>query len=364
MAKKRAAAVAAGVASAVQRPRAGGPQDACHERYVAGENLCYVRPRNGRREKTMAEELACSLRQKPRYISPKFFYDKRGSRIFEEICGLDEYYPTRTENAILSQMGGDLRGLLDGEFRLVELGSGSSLKTCHILDVLYASQSEVEYVPIDISEFLEDSAQELARRYPDLRITGVVDTYENGLRLARGRGDGPAGVRNLIAFFGSSFGNFAPDEGARFLRTVRDSMGDRDLFLMGLDLVKDPGVLLRAYDDARGVTARFNLNVLARINRDLGADFDLDAFSHHPVYNARERRVEMHIRSLRDQRVSIPGADMSLDLACGELLHTENSYKFSVPGIHAMAAGSGFEVVRLWQDPGKAFAVVLFRRRQ
>ncbi len=340
-----------------------GP-DSGHRVHVAGENLCFMRPENGHREKTMAEDLSYSLRQTPKSINPRFFYDSRGSRLFEEICGLDEYYQTRTEASILSQMAEDLGGILDGEFRLVELGSGSSLKTRHILDILHASQSEVEYVPIDISPFLEDSASELVGQYPRLRITGIVDTYENGLRYLRGRQRGvPGETRNLIAFFGSSFGNFEPDEGEAFLGNVRDSMGRRDLFLMGLDLVKDPAVILRAYDDSRGVTARFNLNVLARINRDLGADFDLDAFAHHPVYDKQKRRIEMHIRSLRDQHVSIPGAGgMSLTLARGELVHTESSHKFSVSDIRGMASKTGFEVAGLWQDPQRMFAVVLFGR--
>lgn len=329
-----------------------------HERRVVNGRLCYLVPRRGHRERGMAEEISRSLRSRPRSIHPKFFYDRRGSELFEQICGLPEYYPARTETGILSRIKGELSGLLGGDFRLVELGSGSSVKTRHVLDVLHGSQPAVEYIPIDISESLVDSSRGLLGRYPGLSIVGIIDTYENGLDLVRGLG----GPRNLVAFFGSSFGNFPPGEGARFLRSVRDSMGGGDLFLMGLDLVKERGVLEAAYDDAQGVTARFNLNVLERINRDLGADFDLGGFSHHSVYNEAEQRVEMYVRSLRDQRVTIPGANLSLALEEGELVHTENSHKFSIPQIGSLMGGAGFEILRLWQDPGAKFAVLLLAR--
>ncbi len=303
----------------------------------------------------MADELYHSLRQRSRYIPPKFFYDRRGSELFEQICDLPEYYLSRAETEILSRIKFELPGLLDGNFRLVELGSGSSVKTCHVLDALEQSQSSLEYVPIDISEFLEDSAHDLLKKYPGIDIVGIMDTYENGLGFIRKNGTS----KNLIAFFGSSFGNFARGEGARFLRTVYDSMNGGDLFMMGLDLVKERDVLECAYDDKQGVTARFNLNVLERINRDLDANFDLDGFSHHSMYNEEGMRIEMYIRSLRDQTVMIPKAGLSLRLAKGELIHTENSHKFSIPQIGSLMADSGFKILRLWQDSGKRFAMLL-----
>ena len=339
--------------------RHGEAGPAYETRTAPGGGLRCLRPRNGRREAGMAQELSRTLRERPRSIPPKFFYDRRGSELFERICGLPEYYLTRAEIEILSgaAMKRELAGFLDGHRRLVELGSGASVKTRHILDVMGAggSRPAVQYVPIDISEFLEESAAALLSQYPGLEITGIVDAYEGGLRYL---GDG-GGTKSLIAFLGSSFGNFSPAEGAEFLETVRGSMSTGDLFLMGLDLVKDAGVLEEAYDDPQGVTARFNLNVLERINRDLGADFDPGGFAHHSVYNGDERRVEMYLRSLRRQEVSIPGAGLSLTIERGEMIHTENSQKFSVPGIREMMGGAGFEILRIWQDPGGRFASVL-----
>jgi len=335
-------------------------RQSCHEKHVVSDRLCYFRPKDGHKERSMAEELSRSLRQSPRSISPKFFYDRRGSELFEQICGLPEYYLTRAEIEILSRVKHELPGFLDGSFRLVELGSGSSVKTRHILDALEKSQPSLEYVPIDISEFLEESASDLLKKYPELDIVGIIDTYENGLRLVKNH----AGSKNLIAFFGSSFGNFSFREGAQLLKTIRGSMGEGDLFLIGLDLVKERDVLEGAYDDEQGITAQFNLNVLERINSDLGANFELDNFSHHSVYNEEERRVEMYLRSLKEQSVSIPKANLSLDLGRNELIHTENSHKFSIPQIDSMMTGSGFEILRLWQDSGRRFAMLLLAKNQ
>ncbi len=325
---------------------------------MVSDRLCYLRPNDGHREQSMADELSHSLRQNPKFIPPKFFYDRRGSELFEKICDLPEYYLTRTEIGILSRVRHELAEFLDGDFRLVELGSGSSVKTRYILDALERSQASLAYVPIDISEFLEAGASDLLERYPTLDITGIIDTYEGGLGFIRDHDDS----QNLIAFFGSSFGNFPFREGRQFLRTVCDSMGDGDLFLIGLDLVKERGVLESAYNDAQGITAQFNLNVLERINRDLDANFDLDGFSHHSVYNEGKQRIEMHLRSLREQSVTIPGANLSLRLGRGELIHTENSHKFSIPQIDSLMTQTGFEIIRLWQDSGRRFAVLLLAK--
>ncbi len=329
-----------------------------HQRHVVSDRLCYFRPKDGHREQSMAAELSHSLRQDPKFISPKFFYDRHGSELFEQICGLPEYYLTRAEIEILSHVEHELPGFLDGDFRLVELGSGSSVKTRHVLDALERSQTSLEYVPVDISEFLEASTSDLLRKYPTLEIIGIIDTYERGLGFIRDYDDS----QNLIAFFGSSFGNFPPGEGRQFLEAIHDSMGAGDLFLIGLDMTKGRGVLESAYDDAQGITAQFNLNVLGRINRDLGADFDLGGFSHHSVYNAGERRVEMYLKSLREQSVTIPKAGLSLDFYRGELIHTENSYKFSIPQIDSMMTGAGFEILKLWQDSARRFAMLLLAK--
>lgn len=333
-----------------------------HAKHVVSDRLCYFKPKTEHREKSFAEELSRSLRQNPKSISPKFLYDKKGSRLFEEICGLPEYYLTRTEIRILSRVKRELRVFLNGRFRLVELGSGASIKTRHVLDVLQKSQSSVEYVPIDISDSMAEGAADLIGRYPDLNVVGIVDTYERGLEFVKNHGD--SNNNNLIAFFGSSFGNFPFKEGELFLRTVRDCMGDDDLFLVGLDLVKEKSVLEDAYDDARGVTAQFNLNVLDRINCELGANFDPGSFSHHCVYNEGEQRVEMYLRSLKNQSVAIPKANLSLSFGKGELVHTESSHKYTVPKIGSLMGKTGLRILRLWQDPGKKFAVVLASKNQ
>jgi len=329
-----------------------------HEKHVVNDQLCYFKPKDGHKERSMAEELSHSLRQSPRFIPPKFFYDRRGSELFEKICGLPEYYLTRAEIEILSSVKHELPGFLDGSFRLVELGSGSSVKTRHILDALGKSQPSLEYVPIDISESLEESASDLLKKYPGLDIVGIIDTYENGLRFIKNHDDS----KNLIAFFGSSFGNLSFKEGAQFLKTIRDSMRGDDLFLIGLDLVKEREVLEGAYDDEQGITAQFNLNVLERINNDLDANFELENFSHHSVYNEEQQRIEMYLRSLKEQSVRIPKADLWLDFDKNELIHTENSHKFSIPQIDSLMTGSGFEILRLWQDSEKRFATLLLAK--
>lgn len=329
-----------------------------HVKCIVSDSFSYYRPTSGLRADDMAEAVRRGMAKRPRSIPPRFFYDLRGSELFEEICRLPEYYQTRTEAGILSVIRYELARFLHGSFRLVELGSGSSTKTRHVLDALTEFGPGIEYVPIDISDFLEDGAGSLAADYPGLVVTGVVDTYERGLDLVRDMG----GPRNLIAFFGSSLGNMSPDESASFLGMVRNSMRPGDLFLVGLDMVKDAGVLEAAYNDSGGVTARFNLNLLTRMNRDLGANFDLRHFAHHSVYNRDEQRIEMHIRSSRDQTVDIPGAGVRVFLKEGDLIHTENSHKYTIQQIRLMADRSGFKIERLWRDAGGKFSLTLMSR--
>lgn len=325
-----------------------------HVKHVVSDRLCYFKGHEEHKAKGFADEISHSLRQTPKFISPKFFYDQKGSELFEKICGLSEYYLTRTEIEILIRIKPELGQFLDGRYRLVELGSGSSTKTRHILDAMLQSQQGIEYMPIDISDLLEQSTLDLIRDYPDLRITGVIDTYENGLALAKS-----AGCRNLVVFFGSSFGNLSFERGLDFLGTVHRCMGPDDLFLMGLDLVKDRTVLERAYDDSRGITAQFNLNVLQRINDELGGNFNLDDFAHYCTYDDKKQRIEMHLRSLKNQSVSIPKAGMSVSFKKGELIHTESSHKYTIPKINTLMQMAGFRMLCTWQDPDKKFALVL-----
>lgn len=331
-------------------------QAVTHLKSIEGRRLCCLRPASGAPASGFAESVSRTLASRPRSVHPRFFYGEKGSALFEQICALPEYYVTRTEKSILETVRSQLGRHLDGSFRFVELGSGSDAKARYVLDVLHESQDEVEYVPIDVSESAVGAAAALVRDYPRLRATVVLDTYERGLRAA---GSG----RDLVAFFGSSLGNMGNAEAAGFLSSVSRGLGD-GMLLMGVDLDKDRGILEPAYNDSRGVTARFNMSVLERMNEELGADFDLGSFEHVALYNAGESRIEMYLRSRRRQRVRVPAAGIDAELEEGELIHTENSHKYSPEKIESLASGAGLELVRVWQDPESMFAVVLARKQK
>ena len=340
--------------------------------FEVDSRLRYFKPNSTRVAMTFAEEVSDSLgRQRgSRFISPKFFYDDAGSDLFEQICTVPEYYLTRTEIDLLHEAGGELEDVLakalrcagvadhhGKSVRLVELGSGSSLKTRIILDALVRMQDGTEYIPIDISDILAQSSEQLLSDYSSLRITGIIDTYEGGLEFLREYDDNAG--RSLIIFLGSSYGNLSPADGMTFLRNVRSAMRPGDCFLIGLDMVKDAAILESAYDDSEGITSKFNLNVLLRINSDLGADFDTDNFAHRAHYNSKMHRVEMYLESLRDQTVSIPASDIKIELGRGELIHTENSHKYTPGQIDMMLAESGFVRVKSWSDHSDYFTLIL-----
>lgn len=285
----------------------------------------------------------------------KFFYDEAGSALFDAICQTPEYYPTRTELGILASAAGDITDLAGRGGVLVEYGSGSSRKTRLLLDAL----SPAIYMPIDISrEHMLAACRELAADYAALHLMAVCADYTRPLRLpAVARG----GQRRLAFFPGSSIGNFAPLEALRFLKNVAQQLAADDGFLIGVDLKKDPAILNAAYNDAAGVTAAFNLNLLARCNRELGADFDLAAFAHRAFYNEAAGRIEMHLESTREQRVQVAGRDFVF--MPGETIHTENSYKYQPDEIRHLAVQGGFEPQRTWTDAGELFAVLYLRRR-
>ena len=228
-----------------------------YKQYIIDSQLRYFKPHATKIEKSFAEEISYSLFQKSKFINPKFFYDKKGSDLFESICLLPEYYPTRTEISILKKLKHDLLPYLDENIHLVELGSGASVKTRLILDIFTKLQPKTEYFPIDISEILTESSEQLLKDYDTLHITGIIDTYEGALEFLKNYDD----KKNLILFLGSSFGNFTPDVGKLFLEKIFSTMKLGDLFLIGLDLVKDKNILESAYDDSQGTTAKFNLNV-------------------------------------------------------------------------------------------------------
>jgi dimethylhistidine N-methyltransferase len=330
-----------------------------YKKYVIDNNLQYFKPHSTKVEKTFADEISFSLNRDSKYIDPKFFYDKKGSDLFEKICTIPEYYPTRTEVEILKNLKVDLSKYLDDDFRLVELGSGSSVKTRLILDTFSQIQSKIEYFPIDISEILTESSEFLLRDYQDLHITGIIDTYEGGLEFIEQYDD----RKNLIIFLGSSFGNFTPKSGKTFLEKINAIMKKEDLFLIGLDLVKNKKILEDAYDDSQGVTAKFNLNVLSRINDELDADFILNNFEHVARYNEEAQRVEMYLKSLVNQSVIIAKANLSFKLKQDELIHTEYSHKYQIPQINELMDKTGFKIKQIWLDSNKHYAVILVSKK-
>lgn len=289
----------------------------------------------------------------PRTLPPKWFYDKRGSDLFEEITRLPEYYPTRAEQEILTRRAPEIAAITRAS-TLIELGSGSSRKTRLLLDALTAGGSLVRYAPLDVSgSALEEAGEAICRDYPGLTVTATVADFEGGLPLS----DEP-GPR-LLAFLGSTIGNFDTDQRRAFYRTLSLALSSDDVLLLGADLVKDPDVLVRAYDDAQGVTADFNKNVLYVLNRELGADFDPEGFDHVALWNADEERIEMRLRSRHAQTVKIPDLDLNLDLAAGEDLRTELSCKFRRESLTAELHEGGFTVRQWWTDPDRRFALLL-----
>jgi len=329
-----------------------------YTKHVISECLRYFVPSRIKTQKTFAQELSYSFSQKQKTINPKFFYDEKGSYLFKKICTLPEYYISRTEVALLRQLEEKLPNYLNGDFRLVELGSGSSTKTRILIDILEKSQKHIEYFPIDISNFIRESCKELQNDYKNLCITGIIDDYEPALELVKNYDD----KNNLIVFLGSSFGNYNPNTGLGLLQKINSLMKSGDLFLLGLDLTKDETVLEKAYNDSQGITAQFNLNILSRINSELDANFDINKFVHHAVYNKNQNRIEMYLRSLEKQIVNIPKADLVLEIKKDELIHTENSFKFTISQIKEMSALSNFQIQDIWCDEKRYFGLVLLSK--
>ncbi len=297
---------------------------------------------------SLRDEVFQGMARRPRAIPPKFFYDSRGSALFEAICRTPEYYPTRTEIALLRAHAGEIATLIGTDCLLVELGSGSSEKVRLLLEALRPGV----YMPIDISkDHLLASAHGLAADYPWLDVHAACVDYSAAWRLPYC----PQHLKKVAFFPGSSIGNFEPDEAVAFLRRLAAVVGREGGVLIGVDLKKDIAVLNAAYNDAQGVTAAFNLNLLARINRELGADFDLEGFAHLAFYNETRGRIEMHLVSRRSQNVHIGGARFVFGE--GERLHTECSYKYRVEELHALAHRAGLSPVEVWIDPDALFSL-------
>jgi dimethylhistidine N-methyltransferase len=290
------------------------------------------------------------LRRPHKRLPCKYFYDDAGSRLFDRICELPEYYPTRTELALLRDHAPAMAERLGAGCLVVEYGSGSGNKTRLLLDAL---ERPAAYLPVDIArEHLLRSAQALATEYPGLAVRPVCADFARPFALPPGL---PAAARRVVYFPGSTIGNFSPRVARRLLRGMARLVGPGGAVLIGVDLIKDPRVLERAYDDAAGVTAAFNKNLLARINRELGGDFRPERFDHHALYNPTYGRIEMHLISRRRQTVRIAGE--RIHFAEGEAIRTECSYKYTVRGFQALAARAGLLARQVWTDPGRRFSV-------
>jgi dimethylhistidine N-methyltransferase len=292
--------------------------------------------------------MLAGLAARPRAISPKFFYDAAGSALFDQICTLPEYYPTRTEIGILDRHAGEIAACVGEGAEIVEFGAGSVLKIRRLLDAL---ERPARFLPIDISgEHLHAAADALRADYPTLAIEPVVADFTKPLALPKPLGGG----RRFGFFPGSSIGNFTPEEAVRFLRQAAVLLRGGGM-LIGVDLVKDPQRLHAAYNDAAGVTAAFNRNLLARANRELGADFDPGAFAHYAFFNPQASRIEMHLISSRRQCVTVAG--QCFDFEEGEHIHTENSYKFTVDAFRRLATLAGFKPGPVWCDEARWFSL-------
>ena len=305
----------------------------------------------------LAEDAREGLLERPRSLPPKYFYDERGAELFNRICETPEYYLTRTEDALLRQCGGEIIALARPDC-LIEFGSGSSRKTANLFDACERQGRACVYSPFDICEpALLDAAGELQSRYPWLEVRPLLGDYHAGLEHLPDF----AGVK-LFLFLGSTIGNFTPAEARAFICGIRQCMAPGDFLLLGADRVKDPAVLHAAYNDAQGITALFNLNVLQVLNRELGANLRADNFAHLAVYNNESNRIEMYLVSRSDQEITLGGLDAGFRLECGEKILTELSYKFYFDELETLLQQSGLEIIRHFEPDNRWFSLVLAQR--
>jgi L-histidine N-alpha-methyltransferase len=312
---------------------------------------CYLQ---GSSLESMASDVSAGLTRKGlKMLPPKYFYDDRGSELFDEITSLTEYYPTRCERAILNRRAPEIVEIT-GARELLELGSGMASKTRALLFAMAGAGTLERYLPMDVSELVvERCAEELAEMYPGLNVHGVVGDFEQHLEYV------PPPERRLVAFLGGTIGNLYPDERAPFLADIRELMGEDGWLVLGTDLVKDVSTLEAAYNDSAGVTAEFNRNVLHAINRELDADFDVDSFEHVAFWNALDSWIELRLRASGSQRVRIDGADLDVELADGEEIRTEISTKFTRERLEEELAGAGMELEAFFTDDDGMFGLCL-----
>jgi L-histidine Nalpha-methyltransferase len=297
------------------------------------------------------------LAASPKWLPAKLFYDQAGSALFEQITELPEYYLTRTEREILESHAGEILEAAGPSLTLVELGAGTATKTCILIEELLRRQPRALFYPIDVSpSALQEASTQLARHFPHLRVNPIIADYTGGVD-ALNRISG----RKLVLYIGSSIGNFEPDQSVRVLRRIRRTLRAGDALLLGADFAKSPKLLIPAYDDPQGVTAAFNKNILARLNRELDANFNLENFRHVALWNRQCSRMEMYLESTIAQQVFLPALDMDIDFTAGERLHTENSYKYTMDMVETILRESGFKLEQSWQDRKQCFGVHLAR---
>lgn len=304
---------------------------------------------------TRGTDVIAGLTQTPKTLPAKYFYDDRGSQLFEDICELPEYYPTRTETAILQEFAGQIAGMT-GPCELIELGSGSSTKTRLLLDAYQELGGAMRYVPIDVSAgVLESSAEQLIADYSTLQVHCLVSTYELALAALP-----PTQLpTRTIAFLGSSLGNFPPDKCDTFFAQVTGALAEGEYFLLGIDLQKPKEVLEQAYDDSQGVTAAFNLNMLFHLNWRFGGNFDTGLFEHWAFYNPEQNQIEMHLRCLRSHSVRLDDLNLNVDFAAGETIHTEVSRKFELNAMQEYMSKQGLKTLKVWTDVKESFGLIL-----
>ncbi len=312
--------------------------------------------RNGHAE--FSQDIRNGLSSNPKHLFPKYLYDEVGSRLFEAICELDEYYPTRAEDQILKAHSDEIVRCAPDCETLIELGSGSAEKTRRLIDAFMRHREQLLFIPVDISATaLSTSSQALLGSYPKLRIEAYAADYFQALSALPQLGQNPV----LVLFLGSNIGNFEPDDARNFLRAIRRVLRPQDLLLLGADLKKDRRTLEAAYNDALGVTRAFIVNELGRINRELDANFDLWAFGLRSFYNELLARVEVYLESLRAQTVDIRALGLTIDLTVGERIHVENAYKFDTDALRSLGDETGFALERTWLDDQARFSSNLFR---
>jgi L-histidine Nalpha-methyltransferase len=311
----------------------------------------------GADERSLAEDVLDGLTRPFKELPPKHFYDARGAELFDQICEQPEYYPTRAERSILEEAATDLATLTNAA-ELVELGSGTAAKTRVLLDAMYAAGTLKRYIPVDVTEsMVRDCAEELTDEYPGLQVHGVIGDFERHLAQVP-----PAVGPRIVAFLGGTIGNFPPGSRRRVLREIASLLGPQDHLLMGTDLVKDPDVLEAAYDDAQGVTADFNRNVLRVLNRELDADFDLEDFDHVALFDREHEWIEMRLRARRGHTTLVRALNLSVHFDDGEEMRTEISAKFTPERLGADLSSAGLELVRWLTDPEELFALTLSKR--